>query len=279
MAEPVQNKSWEGMVLISGGRFMMGVPHGTADASPQHEVLVAGFYIDKHEVTNEAYAAFASLKYELRKKDCETGELLSIIARNDDIAKLADILKTNASAQERVCVEIRPVEKIEEVSEGFNEPKHPAVGVDWYEADAYCRAQGKRLPMEAEWEKAAIGPSKGYDPNIVYGTKSGDGLKPEEAVYSTDHPATVCSKLNNGYGLCDMSGNVKEWVSDWYSATYYANSSATDPEGPVKGDEKVSRGGDWTQNYLEAHLRWRQDPKGDDSTLGFRCVSPEDSRK
>lgn len=285
MADPMQGKCDGRMVKIPDSRFMMGSEGGAfrADETPRHEVRVTDFYMDQHEVTNSAYAPFAALKYELTKKDCKSGKLLSIVARDNDVVKLAEALKASVDPKEEICMEVRMVEK-REVPKGFAGPNQPAVMVNWFEADAFCRSQGKRLPFEAEWEKAAIGPTKGYDPKIIFGTKSGDELKPEEANYwnnKSPHVTTdVCSYPPNGNGLYDVIGNVLEWVSDGYDENYYKNSPDTNPQGPSDTGIKVLRGGSWNGGNaggLRAARRFENDPEIRYDFIGFRCA--EDSPK
>lgn len=242
---------------------------------------ITDFFMDQHEVTNSAYAPFAALKYELTKKDCKSGKLLSIVARDNDVVKFAEVLKSSVDPKEEICVEVRMVEK-REVPKGFEGPNQPAIRVNWFEADAFCRSQGKRLPTEAEWEKAAIGPTKGYNPEIIFGTKSGDELKPEEAVYNTNRTADVCSKPANGYELYDTAGNVWEWVSDGYDENYYKDSPDTNPQGPVDTGIKVLRGGSWSldnADYLRVAYRLLSFPEGRFNDVGFRCAAPEDFPK
>lgn len=151
------------------------------------------------------------------------------------------------------------------VDKDLNGPNQPVVFVDWYQADTYCRTIGGRLPTGAEWEKAARGP-RGYD----YGTESG-GLSPREARYrsSEDMPwkaADVCSYPKNGYGLCDMTGNIMEWVAD-----------AKDiPDSPIHEKYRGLRGGSWYSDdakslHVAYGLFWHN-PSSQYFVTGFRCV-------
>lgn len=264
------------MSLIPDSRFMMGSDGITKpdDERPRHEVRVTDFCLDRHEVTIEEYAPFDSLKYELITKECKTGQLLSIVARNDNRSLLARLLRSYRGIDnKKVCGEVRSVELIP-IPSDFDSVQQPVPNVNWFEADAYCRTNNKRLPTEAEWEKAAIGPTKGYDRGVEYGTRSGK-LKPEEAVYLTTRSAPVCSKPANPYGLCDMTGNVWEWVNDWYATDYYQKSPNLNPPGPMSGDVKVLRGG--ATNYFipgshRAAFRIASAPIFRRPIFGFRCA-------
>lgn len=159
--------------------------------------------------------------------------------------------------------------------------KHPVANVSWDDAVAYCSWQGKRLPTEAEWEKAC----RSGKEREKYPWGNEDPTEQLAHFGSMDGPAPVCSKKRSPTGLCDMSGNVWEWVQDWYSTTYYADYTSPEetenPTGPEKGLYKVIRGGGWFEGESElfmtcAYRSWAL-PNERSPTIGFRCVKSVES--
>jgi formylglycine-generating enzyme required for sulfatase activity len=240
-----------GMVLIPAGAFQMGAngPDSPADEQPVHSVHVASFYIDRCEVTNAEYRRFV----------IETGHAPP---RADE--PWAEPYNWTGS----------------DYPAGTDE--HPVVLVSWHDAAAYAAWVGKRLPTEAEWEKAARSGMTGQE--FPYG----DRLELNQANYYKSYLRAkklrpVGSYEPSAQGLYDMAGNVWEWCQDWYRADYYRRGTASDPQGPPNGTYKVIRGGSWMNDepFLKCARRGKNSPDQKSPSIGFRCVrsaSQEDTR-
>ncbi len=222
---------------VPAGKFLMGSNYGKKDdEKPQRTVELSEYLIGKYPVTNLEYQAFVrDAKYEA-PRDWK---------RDQFPAKKGD---------------------------------HPVVEVSWYDASAYCKwlseKTGKqyRLPTEAEWEKAARGTDgREYPWGNIIDFKKAHTL---ESGRGTTDVRKFSPQGDSPYECADMLGNVLEWVNDWYSGTYYENSSSSNPLGPNSGTERVQRGG---SNYNYADVvrsanRYRCYPAWSLDYFGFRCV-------
>ncbi len=241
----------DGMVLIRGSTFDMGCDQAVEEAScdqdefPVHAVELSSYAIDVTEVTVEAY------------ESC-------VVEGGCSPRNVAADIGCNA---------------------GVDDAQHPANCVTWSQAAAYCEWAGKRLPSEAQWEFAAEGQANSRWP---WGGAPNPNC--DLAVIVTDGPgcgadrtAPVGSRRSGSTraGVADLTGNVSEWVADWYSATAYAEwHDTSDPAGPPSGELRIRRGADFKSGAI-ASLRVRNrvaaDPKVALPTAGFRCVLPGDA--
>lgn len=242
------------MALISAGEFEMGSKfhEGDTDECPVHRVHLDAFYMDVYAVTNAQYAKF--LNQYGKNIDDEGNKLLNIRGRRCLIERSGDIYRP------------RP---------GYE--NHPVVEVTWHGAAAYARFHGKRLPTEAEWEKAARGGlARELYPcgdQISHDNANYAGIAGRDEWYRT---CPVNSFAPNSYGLYNMAGNVYNWCADWYAPDYYAESPKENPQGPGSGSFRVIRGGSWNFDdpyYLRAACRSSRLPSDSFGYVGFRCVS------
>jgi len=225
----------EAMVSIPAGLFTRGTIAGGFDEQPVKRVRLDGYAIDKYEVTNHQYAAF-------------------VAATNHRKAGPPSRYAKNMARMR-----------------GANQP---VVYVSWNDADAYCRWKGKRLPTEAEWEKAMRGGDKRLWP---WGNEV-DPLATNWAVardgYDVTAPVGSFPRDVSPFGVADGAGNVIEWVADWYGEDVYGTPADRNPKGPEFGTYKVLRGGAYTTSGTDVRVtsRSKMVPDFRDETIGFRCA-------
>ncbi|SPP64805.1 conserved exported hypothetical protein [Nitrospira lenta] len=252
-AERIKLPAYDEMVRIQAGPFTMGSDKKTDKNAylvemPQRSVYLDAYEIDKYEVTTVQYLKF--------------------------------VLATNRPPQ------------VDWKFDGGNFQEtmvsHPIMHVTWYEADEYCKWAGKRLPTEAEWEKAARGET---DTRIYPWGNEMAGLsranfgrtglsgpvrdRPERLLLYP--PIISVFKYDNAaspYGVFQMAGNVAEWVSDWYDKDYYKTAPDKNPKGPDKGSQKAFRGGGWIDSTPSVRVSQRNgtDPKTSMNWMGVRCA-------
>jgi sulfatase modifying factor 1 len=239
----INEKDKSELVLIPAGEFTMGSNQCYYnDEKPAHKVYLNNFYIDKYEITNTQYQAFVqATKHEIPSHSSDPDY---------------DMWSKTGFPPETA--------------------KQPVVNIGWQDADAYCKWAGKRLPTEAEWEKAARGDDGRTYP---WGNKppeevSLDYLKRWNGV-QTYKPVGSLAAVVSPFGVFDMAGNAAEWVSDWYDPNYYKQSPAQNPTGPQTGFYKVLRGGSSINAsfYLRCIDRDFDDTNNRAKENGFRCVS------
>lgn len=315
--------SHEGMVWIKGGSFMMGGDNQQAEADeyPKHQVKVDGFWMDVNEVTNKQFAQFvkATGYITTAEKKPDWNELKKQLPPGtppppDSLMVAASLTFKPAKSK----ISLNDYSQWWEWKKGADwkhphgpgsningKDSYPVVQISWYDAQAYCKWAGKRLPYEAEWEWAARG---GLD-NAIYpwGNQPVTEGKTKTNIWEGDFPynnttrdmyyysAPVRSFQPNGYGLYDMAGNVWEWCEDLYHNQYYAylkdNNISNNPHGPNKSydpDEpnaakRVIRGGSFLCNdsYCSGFRVARRMKSTEDSGLehlGFRCVADDQNK-
>lgn len=266
----------EAMVLIPAGSFTMGTDLYD-DEGPVHTVYIDSFYIDMYEVTNGQYGKFLEV---MKKKEGADAPKKPPQNPPQGMRMPPGGMRMGGG----------PPEASHEPAfwsdTTFNKPEYPVVGVSWADAQAYCVWVGKRLPTEAEWERAARGEAGRIYP-------WGDGLPDEEGTYRAnydpgkdihgkkrtdgfDHTAPVGSFPEDvsAYGVYDMAGNVSEWVADRWALAYYSASPDSNPPGPQEGAYRVIRGGSWNAfgYYIRTSMRAWADSTSKVNYVGFRCA-------
>ncbi|HIE42315.1 MAG TPA: hypothetical protein EYP95_03635 [Nitrospinaceae bacterium] len=221
------------MILVPEGIFSRGSDSGGFDEKPMQEIYLDAFYVDKYEVSVEAYNIY-------RKVTDYVEPSVPFFQGDHDLMKI---------------------------------DKNAVVGVSWNDATNFCTWAGKRLLTEAEWEKAARGTHGLKFPwgNKILQKRAnlagtGDG-------YAYMSPVGNYPMGRSVYGVYDMAGNVSEWVADFYDQFYYNNAPMMNPPGPENKKNRVFRGGSWDARSVDIRTskRFAASPGRKDSILGFRC--------
>lgn len=261
------------MLLVPAGEFTMGMSEaagGLPDEQPERRVYLSGFWIDRLEVTNRDYAVFVQAAH--HRAPANHNPSVTLWEGTVPLAGTED---------------------------------HPVVNVSWNDAEAYCRWVGKRLPTEAEWEKAARGPDgrrypwgnewdltkansasywAGHTVEFHSGTDweafwvKGEGARISKEKGAKGEVLTMpVGSFPEGaspFGALDMAGNAAEWVADWYDPNYYRWAPLTNPAGPNRGAIKGMRGGSWLKPVVSLRTTDRDWGVMDSrpSGTGFRCA-------
>ncbi len=228
------------MVFVPAGLFLMGAAEDDALAmnweKPQHEVTLDAYWIDKYEVTNAQFAKCVASGYCVQPRQGGSKTRESYYGNPD----FAD---------------------------------YPVIYVDWNQASYYCSWVGKRLPSEAEWEKAARGTAGQVYP---WGNSEETDLLMNINRLQDGDTEKVGSfpEGQSPYGAMDMGGNVWEWTADRFDRDYYANSPAQNPLGAAEGEEHAVRGFSWAYSFPNKAITARNKANTYAYTydLGFRCA-------
>jgi len=247
----------ENMAFIPEGTFTMGhnveneEEWGDTDEEPVHEVFLRSYYIDRYEVSASDFSNFLNKYPAKASRYFKTGPDVTI-------KKVANIFRPRSGLE-----------------------NYPVNRVSWYGADAYCRWMNKRLPTEAEWEKAARGKDRRMFPwGDEYPTNDRVTFRRKFSKFRFKAMEAVDSmpKGRSPYGVHHMAGNVWEWVADWYQGSYYDETPFENPKGPDSGTSKVLRGGNWYYKtyYMRTTYRFNEKPDIFKIWQGFRCAKSLD---
>jgi formylglycine-generating enzyme required for sulfatase activity len=233
------------VMYVPAGEFIMGSDQGDVDEVPHRVVHLDAFEIDKYEVTNVQYRRF-------------------LRAVGSDGPRLWP------GRYSHIVFDHPPDWEGDRFPPG--EAMYPAAGIRWQDASEYCAWTGKRLPTEAEWEKAARGTDGRKYP---WGDTWASGLAHVAGGERYARPVGSHASGASPYGAQDMAGNVWEWVTDLYDREYYSYAPERNPQGPISGTgERILRGGAWDSLPAQARASYRNATHffGPNFRVGFRCA-------
>jgi formylglycine-generating enzyme required for sulfatase activity len=241
-------------VTVPAGKFTLGSkridndPYGLwtqfdDTELPQQRVWLDTYEMDQHEVSLGEYLAFLH-----QRKEHPPDDLLKLIWHVITVHSVSD----------------------------HTLARWPALYVTWHEASAFCASKGKRLPTEAEWEKAARGSEGNLFPWGETAPNNDRAMFGQHHVHEIPILAAVDShpEGRSPYGMHHMAGNVAEWVQDWFGFDYYAYMPEKNPVGPASGRYKSVRGGSWKSKIIMLRTATRSGAAADQrsATIGFRCA-------
>ena len=234
-----KDKFFPEMEYFPEGEFEMGSPEGKGKKNehPRHKVYLSAFFLDKYEVTFSDFEAY--LAANLKKYPTITGWI--------DRKPRSDMIKK------------------------------PIFGLQWKRCRNYCSWRGKRMPTEAEWERAAKGKENRAYP---WGNAEPDKKRANFGKCCFIQKGKVLTEVGHyemgmtPEGIYDLGGNVAEWVNDWYDKKYYHKTPYKNPQGPKKGKYHVIKGGAWNSlpTYLRSSSRYGDSDAKDYYGIGCRCA-------
>jgi formylglycine-generating enzyme len=289
-SEPNQTFFKEKMVYIPGGEFLMGTDSKegfpTDGEGPVRKIKVKPFLMDSYAVTNAEFNEF--VKATGYKTEAEqfgwSFVFYGFISPNPSI-QVQQVVNTPWWYGVKGAYWYQPEGPYSSIEHRMD---HPVVHISWNDADAFCKWAGKRLPTEAEWEFAARGglEKKMYPwgdeltPNGKHYCNIWQGKFPQDNTEEDGYAGTAPAKSfpPNGYELYNVSGNVWEWCSDWFTRSIHNRGGRNNPLGPATGETKVMRGGSYLchKSYCNRYrvaARTSNTPDSSSGHLGFRCVA------
>jgi formylglycine-generating enzyme required for sulfatase activity len=254
---------WQDMIRVPAGTVLMGSDGGDADERPQRDVQLSAFYIDRFETTSRAFMWYVQ----------STGRRTA-----------AEHVDSSLIYEDGGYRTVRGASWWRPEGSAIVSLNHPVVQVDWHDAKGYCEWAGKRLPTEAEWERAARGDDNrtfawGWEGPDDDGFRANFGdpgccHESDRDGFLRTAPVGSFASGRSPFGVEDMAGNVWEWVADWYGEEYYQRAPALAPIGPPRGSARVLRGGSWISYpfMLRASYRGNHEPEMRHNYGGFRCA-------